>query len=180
MINSTVLQNAFYRSQRQRYEMILPNIHLQTGFEMDLFCLRKSRYVEEVEIKVSKSDYKADFKKTVHVKCLESESNPALPWQQHTDLLKHQALTEGRIVSNYFCFLVPADLADDIELPPYAGLYVYTPSRGFPRVACRVSPTLLHKSKVSTDLLYRHTRALSYRYWGNVLKEDMATTGVTQ
>jgi hypothetical protein len=36
--------------------------------EMDLFGLRKSGYLDEIEIKLSVSDFKNDFKKIIHIK----------------------------------------------------------------------------------------------------------------
>ena len=53
-----------------RQNLIVPNISNQMGlvaFETDMLVLTKSGYAHGFEIKVSKSDLKADFKKRHHV-----------------------------------------------------------------------------------------------------------------
>jgi len=47
-----------------RYEMLLPNVYVKNSCEMDLLGVRKSGFIDEIEIKMSKSDFNADFKKT--------------------------------------------------------------------------------------------------------------------
>jgi hypothetical protein len=72
------IQRAFYYKTYQRYEMVAPNIYIDQNNEMDLMGLRRSGYIDEIEIKLSKSDFQADFKKTVRIKsvypCIVSEN----------------------------------------------------------------------------------------------------------
>ena len=67
MTTESLIQNRFYYDFMQAFHVILPNVSIDDGSEMDLFCIRNSGYCEEFEIKLTASDFKADFKKTVTV-----------------------------------------------------------------------------------------------------------------
>lgn len=152
----------------QRYEIVAPNIYLDWKFnEMDIFGLRRSGYVDEVEIKLSKSDFNADFKKTVHIKsqcrCIVSES---YSYGGHFKKLKHEALQDGQPHCNYFSFLLPDELVDKCEIPDYAGLYVFKYDRNGRGYVSEVKAArLLHKRKLSEQLKYEVGRKMAYRYW---------------
>lgn len=147
---------AFHRTQQQRYEFMIPNSHFQQGYEMDIFCVRTtSRMVEEIEIKTSRSDFLADFRKTVG-----------------RSRLKHAALESGQLLANYFCFLVPHDLLTKIQddIPDYCGIYTGYNARDFRNresgMIRRIrNPKRLHKNKPSEQLLYKKTRGATFRYW---------------
>jgi len=74
-------------------------------WESDLLVITKSGYVWEIEVKVSKSDYKADFKKRIS-----------------TLRYKHDLMKKGIQGANRFYFAAPAGLIKPEELPPYCGL----------------------------------------------------------
>lgn len=74
--------------------------------ESDFFCVSKSGYVTEVEIKISRSDFKNDFKK---VFC--------------NGMNKHEYLkSKGTYKPNKFYFAVPEGMIKKEEVPEYAGL----------------------------------------------------------
>jgi hypothetical protein len=137
---------------------MMPNTHFNLGYEMDIMCVRKgSLYVEEIEIKTSRSDFLADFKKTA----------------RH-GILKHTLLKQGQLVANYFSFLVPALLLPKIQddIPEYAGIYVgyklnkpyhENDNAGYIRQVRR--PKRLHKNRPTEKLLYKKTRGMTFRYW---------------
>ena len=84
------------------------------GFsECDVLRITESNIVYEYEIKTSRSDFKADYKKTYKHKRL---SNPTykieryLKWKQHPSL------------PNHFIYVVPKDMVKPTEIPEYAGL----------------------------------------------------------
>ena len=84
------------------------------GFsECDVLRITESNIVYEYEIKTSRSDFKADFKKTYKHKRL---SNPTykieryLKWKQHPSL------------PNYFTYVTPKNMVKISEIPSYAGL----------------------------------------------------------
>ena len=167
------IQKAFYRSTWQRYEMAAPNIHLDWKFkEMDILGLRKSGYVDEVEIKLSKADFRADFKKTVYGGETEipREIN-GQKWMQKEPLWipKHEALPQGLNHCNYFSFLLPKELADKCDIPEYAGLYIFRHNNIGEIVIDEVKRApLLHKRKISERFKYEIGRKMAYRYWNLV------------
>lgn len=87
------------------YDYKLYNVYIFHS-ESDFFCVSKSGYVIEVEIKISRSDFKNDFKKTL------SDGNN-----------KHQHLkSTSTYKPNKFYFAVPEGLIKKEEVPDYAGL----------------------------------------------------------
>jgi hypothetical protein len=155
-MNTPELTLAFHRTQEQRYEFMIPNSHFQQGYEMDIMCVRKtSKMVEEIEIKTSRSDFLADFRKTVG-----------------RGRMKHDALQKGQLTANYFCFLVPHDLLSKIQddIPEYAGIYTgYIATDWRHREAGMIrmirKPKRLHTNKPSPALLYKKARGATFRMW---------------
>lgn len=161
------MQVAFYQHTFQRYEIVAPNIYLDWRFnEMDIFALRKgSGYVDEVEIKTSRSDYLADFKKTVSVKG-EIVTKSWGENQTYNEKPKHEALNDGLNPCNYFSFLLPETLEEKCEVPEYAGLYVYrVDNAGVGRVSEVKKAPLLHKRKIDENMKFNVGRKMAYRYW---------------
>ena len=78
-------------------------------WESDIWFMTKANYMYEIEIKVSKADFKNDFKNKT---------------------LKHQILTEDMknrngepyLKPNYFYYAVPDGLIEESDVPEYAGL----------------------------------------------------------
>ena len=154
-MNTIELTLAYHRTQQQRYDFMIPNTHFNLGYEMDIFGLRKSSFmVEEIEIKTSRADFLADFRKTVG-----------------RYRMKHQELERGNLIANYFSFLVPADLLPKIEddIPEYAGIYTgYTTfqlGRNTNLIRHIRRPKRLHKNRPSEKLLYKKARGMTYRFW---------------
>lgn len=82
----------------------------QTLMECDVISVSKTDYVYEYEIKISRSDFKADFKK-----------------DKHRRIVEKQFILESRnenfhLVPNCFYFVVPENLVTAEEVPDYAGL----------------------------------------------------------
>ncbi len=148
------IQYQFYRHWLTRYELLAPNIYLDFWSEMDLLGVRKSGYVDEIEIKVSASDFKADFKKTINI--FEDERR-----YRYKEIPKHEALPSGLVKCNYFSFLLPEEIADKCEIPDYAGLFVIR--NNYVREVKRAP--LLHKTKISPREKYNIGRKMAYRFW---------------
>lgn len=102
------------------YEVVIPNFYVGL-YEMDVFRLMRSGFIVEYEIKVSRSDFRADFGKGT----------------------KHREITGGLRDCNRFYFVVPKKLVTAAELPSYAGLIWYN---GHKFEVVRNAP-LLHKEK---------------------------------
>lgn len=160
LTTETDLQKTFYRYTWQRYELVAPNLYLNgNSNEMDIFAARKSGYVDEIEIKLTLADFKADFKK------IASKYVPGPPYQRFEEF-KHDLLKKGELDCNYFSFLMPKDLADKCEIPEYAGLYVYYIDRlKRPCISEVKRAPLMHKRKITTEQKYKVVRKMAYRYW---------------
>ena len=111
----------------------VPNCYLYI-WESDIFNVTKSDYAIEYEIKVSRSDFFADFNKVDKHKRLEE-----------------QYLAKGfkTRTPNKFYYVVPDGLIDEEEVPEYAGLIVYTKYMSFKNI--RNAP-FLHKEKMNPNL----------------------------
>lgn len=79
-------------------DKVFPNVFLKKH-EADIFLVTPSGYLYEYEVKITRSDFFADFKKTN----------------------KHDLVKSGRR-SNYFTYITPKDLVKLDEIPRYAGL----------------------------------------------------------
>ena len=75
------------------------------AWESDILILNKSKHLEEIEIKVSVSDFKRDFK---------------------DKKAKHDKISRGLTPLTHFWFAVPNTIAKEVRpfLPSYAGLLV--------------------------------------------------------
>ncbi len=84
------------------------------GFsECDVLRITPSNIVYEYEIKTSRSDFKADFKKKYKHSRLSntiSKNNEYIKWSGHPG------------IPNYFTYVVPKDMVKPTEIPEYAGL----------------------------------------------------------
>ena len=168
-INETEMQRAFYGSFSTRYELVANNLYLGwCGGEMDIFGLRKSGFIDEIEIKRSVSDFRADFKKTI---ILREECEAHFPGGMTTrpvDVPKHDSLESGRHSCNYFSFYLPADIVDKCEIPDYAGLYVFAPDNYWCIREVKKAPRL-HTRKISDHNKYHTAKKMHYRYWDMVM-----------
>ena len=110
--------------QQLRYNFLSPNSvkyfteNLNVyDWESDVLKITKSGYAYEFEIKISRADFKNDFKhkKKKHTLLESKESSSKMP--------------------NYFYYVVPEGLVTEDEVPEYAGLiYVYATVIGNDRI----------------------------------------------
>lgn len=93
-------------------------------WECDFWCMSKSGYAKEIEIKISRSDFKADFKKQ----------------------RKHLLLSSAKGSPNKFYYACPSGLLLLSEVPKYAGLIYWDEISG-----CKIikEAPYIHKSKDS-------------------------------
>lgn len=127
-------------------------------WESDFLALTKSGYLYEGEVKVSRSDFKADFKKK----------------GKHTLLQESYAKIEGiegKLRPHYFFYAVPENLITEDEVPEYAGLVYMTQYYPFYRWV-KQAP-LLHKEKFSDEALNLQEKF----YYNMVSWKDKALTG---
>ena len=131
--------------------------------ECDVLSVTKSDYICEYEIKISKSDFKADFKKDKHKLITEKKFNETVTLKKAGNRIFE--MPNPYYAPNYFYFVVPENLIKIEEVPEYAGL-VYV--KGYIEKSTSPLPTkmsnilsfeiikkapLLHKSKASNDFI---------------------------
>lgn len=73
-------------------------------WESDYFCINKEGYSFEIEVKISKADFRNDIKKEKH-KLFEQNLNK-------------------RLIPNRFYYAVPKGLIEEKDVPKYAGLII--------------------------------------------------------
>lgn len=110
------------------------------GWESDSLFITRSGYIYECEIKISRGDFKHDFKKKKKHLILECKDN-----------------TEQS--PNYFYYVVPKDLITVDEIPEYAGLIYVDASydfegkiNGYPISFVKTAP-IIHKEKIDLSTL---------------------------
>jgi hypothetical protein len=97
------------------YEYQMQNVFIfHYDWESDFFCLNREGYSFEFEVKVSRSDFKADFKKKKH-KMFTDRMAPK-------DSLFNNSDPKRQLLPNRFYFVCPPDMIDVNEIPSYAGL----------------------------------------------------------
>lgn len=106
----------------------IPNLFI-FKWESDYIAYTQSNYCYEVEIKISKADFKHDFTKISKHKVLKNEKKTNKP--------------------NYFYYAVPEGLIDVSEIPVYAGL-IYVDGR---RIKIIKEAPMLHKEKLTEEKL---------------------------
>lgn len=111
--------------------------------ECDVISISKSDYIYEYEVKISKSDFKADFRKNKHKLMTERKSV--------------NESTNFYYIPNYFYFVVTDSLISIDDIPEYAGL-IYLVDDKF--VQIKKAP-MLHKIKASTAFIRQLSHNLS-------------------
>lgn len=89
--------------------LVLTN-HFHTDWEADILVIDKSGFSHELEIKMSKADFKNDFKK--------SYTNQ----KTGENFLKHDKITCGDYICNNFSFLLPMGMVDLDSIPSHCGV----------------------------------------------------------
>ena len=171
-MNVLDIQQAFFSWSFQRYELLAPNVFMSWPNEMDLLGIRRSGYIDEIEIKTSKSDFKADFKKITIVRGAKKEAGRHNFHNEHVEIFKHDALEHSLVHQNYFSFLLPENILNECDIPEYAGLYVvYVDNAGLIKIREEKKAPLLHKRKITDSKKYDIGRKMAYRYWQKSLKQ---------
>jgi len=131
-----------------RQHIIVPNCYINFGtsvdHECDLIIIKRSGYAEEIEIKMSKSDFKADFKK------------------------KHRHIDE-RLQHLYYA--IPSEIYEQCKelIPEYAGVFTITKYEDRAFTKCVKSAPKKKCRKLTTEEQLKIARLGVMRVWN--LKE---------
>lgn len=129
------------------------------GFrEMDIVAINGSNYLTEFEVKVSRSDFFADFNKEPKH---EFYSKTALG---ETCFIKHR-------IPNKFFYCCPKGLIEEHEVPEYAGLIHFSkfalqdrPGQYYVEFEYKKKAPYIHKQKVDNEVVLKICRAHSQRF----------------
>lgn len=116
-------------------------------WESDYCAFTKSDYIYEIEVKISRADFKNDKKKVRKHQVLEGTYVPHV----NKDRFGNVVSSEKVYKPHYFYYAVPKDLISVDEVPEYAGL-IYVKENGFPYEVVKKAPQL-HKEKYTPQEL---------------------------
>lgn len=129
------------------------NIYLYANYESDFIRVTNSGYITEFEVKLSVADFKNDLKK-----------------KGYHGLSKLEYIRQG-YAANSFCYVMPKEIADKVEIPEWAGLitaHIYSGNESrFSGVICDIVKNFkkIHTQKISQQQLFIIYRSLTARYW---------------
>lgn len=160
----------YWFTRHSSHESQVPNIYLY-AWESDFISVTRAGLVHEFEIKISRADFKNDFKKDDKHLSLHSGCCP-LSWHEYPPALRNTALCEPDKLErketkptkrpNYFWYVCPPGIIPLDDVPKYAGLiytdayYQVEPLRAAPR---------LHKEHITEGQRERINRSFGFKYW---------------
>ena len=140
------------------------------SWESDKLIWTKSGYIYEFEIKISRSDFKNDFKhkkekhivlastiardkaKEIQMSLFEQKEQENRHWSR--EMLESRygdidAMVNGKRMPNYFYYAVPTGMLEPDEVPPYAGLIYIDSEYRYVKQSYRIvkEAPQLHKTK---------------------------------
>lgn len=175
------------RSHFSNFDYLLSNIFFFGQWESDFICRSNSEYWYEVEIKISRSDFKADFKKTekYHRFSRAKEELITLPGQEKQvwdkETCKYKTIGNyvrviNNKIPNRFYYACPEGMIKKNEVPDYAGLiYCKEGDNGFVGLKQVKASKFLHKRKDDYSKLLLHKyyhRFLSLKHDVEMLKYE--------
>lgn len=127
------------------------------GWEMDVLAITEAGIVNEFEVKVSRADFFADFKKETKHQFFQGMATGDLSYLKAT-------------IPNKFYYAVPKNLVSVNEVPDYAGLIYFTkyklkdfPGKEFIEFEYAKKAPYIHKNKAPNEMILKICRALSSR-----------------
>lgn len=123
--------DGFFAESTKKY--VLENLYV-FRWESDKLIETKSGLIYEFEIKISRSDFKNDFKKKDKHIILEGKETH-IPTFEKLESIYKERYEKNYLVShfkkpNYFYYAVPEGMIDKEDVPDYAGLIYVMPDDG--------------------------------------------------
>lgn len=141
---------------RWRRNLVLPNYTPAGWWECDVFELTDAGYFREYEVKLTRSDFKADQRKSRR------------EWRTNTTRFKHDLLAQGDPRGpNRFWYVAPKGMLRPEDLPLWAGLIEVIDKgeekhwlRRFGLLPTRAAPKI-HDHRVESNV-WKHAREVCY------------------
>lgn len=162
-MNAHQISTALFWSYRGSSDLLIPRFTPVEWFECDMWRLTKAGYSEEFEIKLSVSDFKADFAKVCEGSFRFDQDSK--DWVRPEAFKKHESLAERHPRSpNRFWFVLAKDIVDKVEVPDYAGLIVADKWGSRVSVGVRKPAPKLHGAKFAGNR-DRIRDVFYWRFW---------------
>lgn len=166
-------------SNYQTADFTVPNIYFfgHPYSETDFLVVQKSGYIYDIEIKISRSDFRADFKKEDKHSILSTgayiskHNSFYFKDDKRIRVAKGQPIPKSR--PNRFYYAVPEGLIKKSEVPKYAGLLYIKPSGSVVKV--KEAP-LLTKEKTA----FHEVLARKFYYSYLELKQFKSNNGISK
>lgn len=156
-LTSKDIQKLLTEKYGQNSRYAVPNIYVfRYDWETDFFVQKENGYSYEFEIKISRSDFFADFKKTTKHEILKTgKASPKSEFEKERQILR----------PNRMFYVTPFDLIKPEEVPQYAGLMYASQSY----IKTVKNAPLIHKEILNLEIpLCRKF----YFYWKEQLVEN--------
>jgi len=138
-IDAKFITHCLYRAYSSLSADVVSNIFFHDHFESDFLRVTKRGYIHEIEVKISVSDFKADFEKKYR------------EWEKelrgYRYFYKHDDLKTGKTGFKHFWFATPAGLLEHSLIPEHCGL-IEICEQGFAREVIK-SPQLKDYKKIT-------------------------------
>lgn len=140
-VSGSFLQSVICKMETLRFNIPCENVkYLFSDWELDVVSINKNNFLTEYEVKISRSDFKADAKKK--------------KWIYYTD--KNHWFK----CANYFYYVCPKDLIKVEEIPSFAGL-IYVDAGEI--ITVKKAPRLHKEKHDRAKILSKFCRVMSER-----------------
>lgn len=123
LLTSRTITNALFWALRGASDLIIPRFTPRGWWECDVWRLTKAGFVDEYEIKLSVSDWKADTLKYKDEK-FELQGDGKWGYTPGSGRNKHTLLATTEEGPNRFWFVTTYEISKQVVIPSWAGLMV--------------------------------------------------------
>ncbi len=141
---STAVMSFFLYDKKHAF--VVPRL-MFAGNESDVITINRTGYVHEIEIKISKSDYKVDASKS--------------KWKFYEKA--REAKTRTCVAPNYFWYCFPVGLIEDSKIPDKFGILHVNKTKQNIEIKVHREAPRYGKSKADRRLIDQICRSLSFK-----------------
>lgn len=166
VVTEKTVQRSFF--DRFKPYIAAPNIKMYDEYESDIIVLNRLMYVHEYEIKLSRADFKNDFKKSGT--CFTGEfltRRDGKKVKVYKKKSKHDFLVDGH-GPNRFSYVFQHGMIDKSEIPPEFGIVTFKELRGKLLFSIDRQAKMLHNEKADHHKLLQVCRSLSFKAFNSM------------